>query len=214
MDKKNTFGSNLQQIRKLKNLTGEYIAKQLGVSTASVSQWENGKTMPSTNTLMKLCNLLNVYPEDLYNEHFMKQEIDLDDSQKRRIMITKIPVLGNIACGEPIFAENLVEFYVDALDGIKADFAVIAKGDSMIDSRIYDGDLVFIKKQDIVENGEIAAVLIGDEATLKRFYFDKNTSTVTLMPANPKYQPYVFLDDELDNVKILGKAVAFQSIVR
>lgn len=209
---KNVFGTNLRFIRKSKKITGEELAKKLDVTPSSVSLWENGKTFPSTKTLMQLCKILEVYPTDLYSEHFMKTEMDLNDTQK--IKITKIPVLGNIACGEPIFAEELVEFYVDAFNGIKADFAVWAKGDSMIDARINDGDLVFIRKQERVENGEIAAVLIGNEATLKRFYWDEKNLICTLMPANPKYQPLIFLDDELENLKILGKAVAFQSLVK
>ena len=84
----------------------------------------------------------------------------------------------------------------------------------MVDARIYDGDLVFIRQQNMVENGEIAAVLIEDEATLKRVYYDEKNATITLVAANSKYAPFVYHGEELNNIKILGKAVAFQSIVK
>lgn len=97
---------------------------------------------------------------------------------------------------------------------IKADFCLIAKGDSMINARIMDGDIVFIKKQPMVENGEIAAVAIDDEATLKRFYKDESTGTVTLVAENPAYAPMVFTASSQKNVYILGKAIAFQSNIK
>lgn len=106
------------------------------------------------------------------------------------------------------------ENYVMSGTDIKADFCLIAKGDSMINARIMDGDIVFIRKQPTVENGEIAAVAIDDEATLKRFYRDENTGTITLVAENPAYAPITFTRDSLENVYILGKAVAFQSNVK
>ena len=123
----------------------------------------------------------------------------------------KIPVLGNVACGQPIFAEESLECYVDAIDNIKADFALWAKGDSMIEARINDGDLVFIKQQEMVENGEIAAVLIEDEATLKKVFYEPNKNRLMLVSANRNYQPFIYEGEDLEKIKILGKAVAFQS---
>ena len=83
----------------------------------------------------------------------------------------------------------------------------------MIGARIYDGDIVFIRRQSSVDNGEIAAVIINDEATLKRVYFYPEESKLILSPENPRYAPLVYINAELDNIKILGKAVAFQSTV-
>lgn len=213
MKANNTFGINLQWLRKSKRITGEQLANKLGVSSASISQWENGRTHPSTQTLMELCKILEVSPTVLFSEHL----IAIDDSipaGTKQIKKSKIPVLGSIACGQPIFAEELVEYYVDAFSSIRADFALWAKGDSMIDARINDGDLVFIKKQPIVENGEIAAVLIEDEATLKRVFYSPDKSTITLVAANSRYAPLIYRNEELNSIKILGKAVAFQSIVQ
>ena len=125
----------------------------------------------------------------------------------------KLPLIGAIACGQPILAEEHIEDYVDVPKHIDADFALTCKGDSMINARIFDGDIVYIRQQETVENGEIAAVMVGDgEATLKRFRkFDDH---ITLEPENPMHRPMAFWNEEMNNVRILGKAVAFTSAVR
>ena len=129
------------------------------------------------------------------------------------ITVQSLPLLGGISCGKPIFASEHIETYVEFTTKIKADFCLKAKGDSMINARIYDGDIVFIRKQDTVENGEIAAVIIGDEATLKRVFYYPEDSKLVLQAENPKYEPFVYIRGELNTVRILGKAVAFQSDV-
>ena len=104
------------------------------------------------------------------------------------------------------------ELYTDDKNfTIDADFCLIMKGESMINARIMDGDIVFIRQQPEVENGEIAAVAIDDEATLKRFYRDEKTGTITLIAENPAYAPMVYDRSEAENLWILGKAVAVQS---
>lgn len=124
----------------------------------------------------------------------------------------KIPLLGTIACGEPILAEENLEGEALIPDDIDADFALRCKGDSMIGARILDGDIVYIRQQPTVENGEIAAVLIDNEATLKRvrLYPDH----ISLEAENPNYRPMVYWDEDMNKVRILGKAVAFVSKVR
>ncbi len=124
----------------------------------------------------------------------------------------KIPLLGTIACGEPITATENVDQYIEVADDIHCTFALRCKGDSMIDARIMDGDVVYIREQPQVENGEIAAVLIDDEATLKRVYLSQDV--VQLVPCNAKYSPMVYTGAQLDTIRILGKAVAFTSLVR
>ncbi len=120
-------------------------------------------------------------------------------------------VLGEIACGQPIFANEDHETYINASSDIDADFCLVAKGDSMKDARINDGDVVFIKATSIVDNGSIAAVVIDDEATLKRWYFYPNEKKLILNPANPRYEPLVFMGKELNNIRCIGKAVCFMS---
>ena len=127
------------------------------------------------------------------------------------VKLKRFPMLGEIACGQPIWAEEDRDSYVMADMDIRADFCLTAKGDSMINARIYDGDIVFIRKMPIVENGEIAAVIIGDEATLKRWYYYREDNKLMLIAENPKYEPLVYMNEELDTIKCLGKAVYFMS---
>lgn len=124
----------------------------------------------------------------------------------------RVPRLGRIACGDPILAEENIEGYDDVPDGIECDFTLKCEGDSMINARIRDGDIVYIKMEKEVANGQIAAVRIGDETTLKRFYREGNT--VTLMPENPAYAPRVFFGEQLNDMQIIGLAVAFTSTIK
>lgn len=123
----------------------------------------------------------------------------------------KRPRLGTIAWGEPILAEENIEAYDDIPDSIKCDFTLICKGDSMVNARINDGDIVYIKQQSQVDNGEIAAVLIDNEATLKRVYIYEDK--VVLQPENTKYPPFVYTKEDMNNIRILGKAVGFTSLL-
>ena len=138
-------------------------------------------------------------------------------STKTKMQAVRVPVLGTIACGKPILAQENHEDMVGVPDDIHADFCLRCQGDSMINARIYDGDIVFIRQQPSVENGEIAAVLIDDtadvaETTLKRVYI--YDSKVMLVAENPQYPPMSFEKEEMNSVRILGKAVAFLSGVR
>ena len=122
----------------------------------------------------------------------------------------KIPLVGNIACGEPILAEQNIECEVDIPDNIRADFALRCKGRSMEGANIFDGDIVYIRKQEMVDNGQIAAVLIEDmeaEATLKRVYYNPEEGELRLVPENPNEWTKVFRGEELNSIRILGLAV-------
>lgn len=130
------------------------------------------------------------------------------------ITMQRVPLLGGIHAGEPTYAEEDFDGYAVLGSAVRCDFALRVVGDSMINARIYDGDIVFIRKQDTVENGEIAAVLIDDETTLKRVRFLAGGMTM-FCPENPKYEPIVVGGaGETRSVRILGKAVAFQGDVR
>lgn len=133
-------------------------------------------------------------------------------SNIRQIAKKRLPVLGSVACGEPIYMAEEKEVYVDTTTEVKADFILIAKGDSMTGARINDGDIVFVRQQPEVENGEIAVVAIDDEATLKRFY--KYNDMILLKAENPEYKDMVYTPEDHKEVRVLGKAVAFQSDVR
>ncbi len=122
----------------------------------------------------------------------------------------KVPMLGKIAAGEPMYvAEEPCEYYVEVDENLHVDYCLKVQGDSMIDARVHDEDIVFIRKQPMVENGEIAAVMIDDEVTLKRFY--KNDGGVILKPENSKYQPKYYTEEDFKDIRVLGKAILFQS---
>lgn len=162
-------------------------------------------------------NLIIEYTESykgLAVKGIKKDTVDYDSiSNILPIPKTKlVPLVGTIACGTPILAEENIEDYLKADENLLAEFALRCKGDSMINSRIYDGDIVYIRKQSDVDDGEIAAVLIGEEATLKKVY--KYPNKVVLRASNPIYDDMVYTNEELENVMILGKAVAFLSLVR
>ncbi|MBP3308545.1 MAG: helix-turn-helix domain-containing protein [Clostridia bacterium] len=194
-------------------MTLEELADAIGTSKQTIHRYENGiiSNIPADKVL-KLAAALDVSPAELMGwdgEDFSS----FNYNNVLPYSVKRIPMLGNIACGEPIFADEEHESFVNVGDGIDADFCLRASGDSMMGARIFDGDIVFIRKQEAVDNGEIAAVIINDEATLKRVYYYPSEEKIVLTPENPRYAPLVYIRDELDTIKILGKAVAFQSIV-
>lgn len=204
-----TFGSRLRTARKAKQLTQKELAAKINAAHNSISNWENNQNMPDPDTIQNLCWALDVEP----NYFFATEGISsLPSNIIPMPTMTKIPLIGAIACGSPILAQDHIEDYVDIPSHIHADFALTCKGDSMINARIFDGDIVYIRQQETVENGEIAAVLIDSEATLKRVrLFDDH---ISLEPENPQYRPLVLWGDDMNTVRILGKAVAFTSAVR
>ena len=118
--------------------------------------------------------------------------------------MVQVPLIGSIACGTPILAQQNIEKIVDVPENIRCDFSLTCHGDSMEGAGIHDRDVVYIRIQPEVENVEIAAVRIGEEATLKRVYYQNGT--LTLMPANAAYAPMVYTGPELNDVQIEGKA--------
>lgn len=205
-----TMGDRIHTLRKEKGLTLEYIGKLTGVAKSTVRKWESGDiaSIRSAN-LQKLADALGTTIEYLL-EGTTSNIIykNLEPMPDTRL----VPVIGNIACGVPIFAQENVEGYAELDKRVHADFALRCVGDSMINAHIFDGDLVFIKKQDDVDNGEIAAVVIEDEATLKRVY--KYPSRIELRPENPLCKVLQFEGSDLEQVRIIGKAVAFLGKVR
>ena len=143
----------------------------------------------------------------------MGWEGEENSSITRPIIRKRLPMLGNVACGEPIFAEEEHNAYVDADANMDADFCLTAQGDSMINARIFDGDILFVKKQSTVQDGEIAVVLIEDSATVKRVYYDKENNVLTLIPENPTHKPMRFTGSQLEQIRILGKVIAGQYLI-
>ena len=170
------------------------LADKSGVSKNSISQYLNKRSIPSNISAGKMAKALGVNPMWLmgYDVPMLNENSGSDTKFDNvfSIEIHRYPLLGEVACGKPIFMSEERESYIMSGTEIKADFCLKAKGDSMINARIHDGDVVFIRKQDIVENGEIAAVVVNNEseATLKRFYYYRDRATLILKPENPAYE--------------------------
>lgn len=181
-----------------------------------LSQYVSGKVEPKQDKLSILGMALNVSEAWLMGYDVPKERGRSYDtvslpSNVRPVTKKRFPMLGEIACGKPIYAEEDHESYIDASSSIDADFCLTAKGDSMIGARIHDGDVVFIKEASVVENGQIAAVIIDDEATLKRWYYYPDKQKLMLIAENSAYEPLVYMGEELNTIRCLGRAVCFMS---
>lgn len=199
---------DIQRRRKELGLTLEQVGKIVGVSKSTVRKWETGyiKNM-KRDKIALLAQALQTSPLEIMGMDNIKTFDNI-----MPIKTYKLPLIGTIACGAPILAEQNIEEYIDTDSTVKADFCLRCKGDSMINVRIFDGDIVYIRQQPDVENGEIAAVCIDDEATLKRVY--KYPNRLELRPENPTFPVLNYEGSELENIRIIGKAVAFLSGVR
>jgi len=204
-----TMGDRIHQLRKAKGLTLEYVGKYVGVAKSTVRKWENGdiESIRSDN-IQRLADILGTtftYLMDGVVDTIVYKNVEAMPET------SLVPIVGGIACGSPITAEQNVEGYAEVDRRVHADFALRCVGDSMINARIFNGDLVFIRQQPDVDNGEIAAVAIDGEATLKRVY--KYPNRIELRPENPLFPVLQFEGADLENVRILGKAVSFLSAV-
>lgn len=195
-----TIGERIKKRRLALGLSVDQVAKQLGKDRATVYRYESDEigNMP-LSIIEPLARILGVSPAYIMGWESIEESFE----------VKKIPVLGKIAAGEPILAcEEHCEYVVLNHD-VNVDFCLRVEGDSMVNARIQDGDLVFIRKQPTVENGEIAAVLIDDDVTLKRVYI--TNEGIILKPENSAYQPKFYTEKDFKDIRILGKAVLFQS---
>ena len=205
-----TIGDKIKIAREQKKMSQDELARKLGYkSRSTIAKIESGENELTQSKIKKFAAALEVSISWLMDFDIPNISSKyVAESAKNYIPIhkKKIPLLGTIAAGQPIYADEHIEEYLPVDDDLHADFALKVSGDSMINADINDGDIVFIKKQDTVENGQIAAVLIDDSATLKRFY--KIGSVVQLQAENPKYAPIICSESNCDNCRIIGLAVA------
>ena len=199
------IGNLIKKLRTEKGYSQEQLGNMLGVQRAAVQKWECGTVKNlKRDTIIKLSEIFDVPPASFIDTDYMNYNNIISFPKMNRI-----PLVGTIACGTPVLATENLDGEVTVPEEINADFALRCKGDSMIDARIMNGDIVYIRQQPTVENGEIAAVLIDEEATLKRVYISEDA--ITLVACNPKYQPFVYTGEQLSDIRILGKAVGFTS---
>ena len=208
------IGLTVRQLRGEMSLRD--FAKKCSTSHTTIDNIEKGvdfrtgkPTQVKMSTLQKIASACGVALSYIVGEESAPLPDGLYPISRRRF-----PLIGEIACGEPLLTSQEHETYIEASSDIHADFCLRAKGDSMIGARILDGDIVFIKEQPMVNNGEIAAVLIQNEATLKRVYYYPEQQKLVLSPENTRYEPLVYLGEELNGVRILGRAVCFMSTIR
>lgn len=209
----NDIRNRISQKKTELNLSYQDMSDKTGLSKSTLQRYITGDIRNlGLDKLEILAKALDVTPSYLMGWEDENEEPILENIPGiiLPVKMKKIPILGTIACGEPIFAEENYEGYFMLDTNLPvADFVLKAKGDSMIDADIYEGDLVFFRRKSDVENGSIAAVIIEDEATLKKVY--KNESNLILQPCNSNYAPIVLSEDDHKNIRILGEMVGVYS---
>ena len=206
-----TIYERIKYLREERGMSRQELAEKVGYKTASaVNKIELGLRDINQSKIVEFAKALNTTPsyllgDDQFNIFSIPNIIPIPKMKQ-------IPLLGTIACGEPITAVENIETYITVDSKANVDFAFKCKGDSMINARIFDGDIVYIHSQPDVENGEIAAVLINNEATLKKVH--KYPNKLVLSPCNPMYDDLVYTEEQLNDIRILGKAIMFVSTIR
>ena len=210
-----SIGENIRRLRESHGMSQVQFAEIARVSDKAVSTWENNLKTPRMGAIQRLADHFGITKSDIIEEPRQNAyAFPLPDHPSILPIETRaVPILGEVACGEPIFAQEDFSSYTVVGSRVDCDFALRCKGDSMIGARIFDGDIVFVKRQEYVDDGSIAVVLLDDEATLKRVYHTAD-GRIELRAENPMYRPIIIGGpNETRTLRILGKAVAFQSIV-
>lgn len=202
----------VRELRKKKGIQQKELALTLGVSQPTISDWEANKKDPSGDRLRKLADYFGVdelviLGKGVVDLNSPTQQLDDFIALGRSVL----PIIGDIACGEPILAEQNIEGYADLPEGVHADFALRCKGDSMTPTFL-NGDLVLIRRQPEVENGQIAAISINGEATLKHVYMRE--SGLMLVADNPSYEPILAIPESDKQIIIHGLAVGYIRIFK
>lgn len=204
----NDLAKKIRDLRATNKLTLEQVAQVVGVGRSTVRKWETGMIANMRrDKIEKLAIALHTTPA-----YLMGWETETEPARSPAVpegfdpvpATKKVPRIGRIACGDPITAEENIEGYDSTLDAWNADFTLLCVGDSMA-PQILDGDVVAIRCQPTVENGEIAAVRVEDEATLKQVFH--RGKYLELRPINPNYESLMFFEEEMEEVHIEGKAV-------
>ncbi len=207
--------NRLKELRTEKKISMAQIARDLNIPYTTYVNYEKEEREPNSEMLIKLANYFNVSIDYIIGRSSDRKDSDNTSSISGIIpfpKMKKVPLLGTIACGEPILAQENIDAYINMPEDVGCSFALQCKGDSMINARIFDGDIVYIREQPDVENGEIAAVLIDNEATLKKVY--KYPNRIELRPENPTMKPLEYEGEDMNKVRIIGKAVYFLSPVQ
>jgi len=200
-----SIAENIKRIRTEHGLSQAELGKIAGVSDKAVSTWELGIKTPRMGAVEKMANYFGIAKSAIVDDvQSTSATSAVPPGFQPMPEMDMVPLVGRIACGTPITAEQNVERIVCVPSKWRSTFTLTCKGDSM-EPRIHDGDLVAIRKQPEVENGEIAAVRIGEEATLKHVYLHENF--IELRPENPAFNSIILSREDMNDVVIEGKAV-------
>ena len=199
----------IRDLREDNDLKQKDLAEYLVCDQSLYSKYERGERPLPLEYAEKLADYYGVSVDYLLSG----KESPARFTNITTVVRRRVPLLGEIACGEPIYADEQHEYSVPLGSDCEADFVLRAKGDSMIGAHIHDGDLVFFRRCETVDNGKIAIVIIGDEATLKRVYYTPEKQQLILMPENPAFRPLVYVGAELEQVRIMGEALFVQSLL-
>ena len=203
----------LKELRISRGIQQKDLAAALSIGANTLSQYESGKREPDFDMLNRIADYFGVSVDYILGREEIKKSPEGDTlfSQHPEIFrpkMRKVPLLGKTACGEPIYSPNFDNGFALLNSDIPADFALEAQGESMSGIGIHSGDVIFFVAADIVDNGEIAAVVVGEEVTLKRVYYYPDKNKLILSSENPAFEPLVYIGSELDEIRIVGRAVA------
>ena len=213
------IGNRIKTLRESKGYNMRQMAAALNLPYTTYVNYEKGARRPNSEQLILISKYFGVsidyligrtdipFTEDRSENLFEKYPNIMPIPEMR-----KVPLVGAVACGKPIYREE--DEWISLPTEIKADFCLRCEGDSMINAGINDGDIVFIRACPEVENGQIAAVSIDNEVTLKRVYYYPEKNKLILNPENPAYEPFVYVNEELNDIRILGRAVILLSEIR
>jgi len=198
-------GDRIKAKMKEKKISQNELARIAQVSQSGISYIIKGISSPKENTLQAIASALDCSVSELLGEE------EALPSNLLKLIRGAVPLVGEIACGTPILAQENIEGKVDLPEGVRADFALRCRGNSMVPT-FHDGDLVLIRQQDDADDGKIAAVLIGNEATLKRIH--RIPDGLMLLPENTaEFAPLIYQGEDAAAVRILGVAVGYVRMI-
>lgn len=202
------IGTQIRKLRKERGYTQAHLAELLGTRPTTVASWEQGRNKPLMDKVQKMAIIFNVPISEIVGSE--EPESHSNIIYPKGLKRVTVPVIGEIACGDPITAEENIDGYTEVIFDREIPsgnlFALRCKGQSM-EPTIPDGSMVIIKSQPMVEDGEIAAVLVDNdnEATLKRIKHQGDL--IMLMPDNQEYDPIIL--DKNHPGRIVGKAIRY-----
>ena len=201
-----SVGDNIKNTRIKQGITQEELANKIGTTKQTIYKYENGiVTNIPLSKLEVIADALGVTTAHLMGWEEPKH-LTIPGAFVPKMR--RVPLLGKTACGQPIYSPNFDNGFALINSDIPADFALEAQGESMSGVGIHSGDVIFFVAADMVDNGQIAAVVVGEEVTLKRVYYYPNNNKLILNSENPAFEPLVYIGSELDEIRIIGRARA------